>query len=476
MSLELKHQVSFKEIWEILGDCYRTLSIRCLAVKEEGTWKNVMIVAWLSLKDQNNIRRDTENEFLNLSELGVTNLENLALLYEVKSSEETPKFVEDLKTGKITIMNQPVEVSEEVKKIYVSKYPRTIDIGNETKGYQTISYELGGGSFSSREEALISERLKELGILGGIDEVGLMWLKLPNVRAYSINAIINLPIYLKLHDLPKMQNRKFHVSFLLHKELRDKLRLLIALRRRYPGAEVTMESSKYKLSQVETSSFLNDFVVCSIEHEFKTMPKLEDYVYFNLSCKLGAIFKDSQSVRDMYFTERLGSGEEFLNSLIRFVSIESLESILLKEEDIGKRGVERADIKFQRSIAWILSAIGFKIAELGDTKYGVVRRRNGVDIGDVDILIQDPESKKVYAVFCKVNPVESKDIDTTVNVVDKLRRDGLLIEPIIFIGSLAPESKENIRKVKVLDRDDIVKILQLLRVNNLSEAKRILLS
>ena len=205
------------------------------------------------------------------------------------------------------------------------------------------------------------------------------------------------------------------------------------------------------------------------------MPRLEDYVHFNLFCKLGVIFKDSRSIGDLYTiggTKR--PREEFLNSLVKFISIENLEAILLKGEDIKKLDVKRADVKFQRLIAWILSAIGFRIAELGDTKYGVVRRRNGVDIGDVDILAQDPESKKIYVVSCKVSPIKSEHIDTVVNVVDKLRRDGLLVEPIIFAGSLSPEAKENKANIKVLDRDDILNILQLLRVNNLSEAKKVL--
>lgn len=127
------------------------------------------------------------------------------------------------------------------------------------------------------------------------------------------------------------------------------------------------------------------------------------------------------------------------------MDIKKLEAALFQDEDISKAEIKRPDVKFQRLIAWILSILGFKTIELGDTKYKVVRRRNGVDIGDVDILAQDIENKRTYAIACMLTPSANEKIDKLANIVERLRREGVKIEPLIFVNERASQAKSNNR-------------------------------
>jgi len=117
----------------------------------------------------------------------------------------------------------------------------------------------------------------------------------------------------------------------------------------------------------------------------------------------------------------------------------------------------------------------FEVVELGDTLYAKVKRKNGTDIGDVDIFARDVDTGKIYAIQCTIGTGRLIDkIDTFANVIEELRKRGHLVEPIIMVRDRAAESKRNVRRIKILDRDDIYRILKLIRERKISAAKRII--
>lgn len=101
-----------------------------------------MIMAWLSRQDIEEIRQETEREYSSLRRLGVTEIENFALLYDVQPSEKITEFIENLQTGEATIMNQLIKLSEGFNNTCVYEYRRSLF--QESISWSTISFELGG--------------------------------------------------------------------------------------------------------------------------------------------------------------------------------------------------------------------------------------------------------------------------------------------------------------------------------------------
>ena len=128
---------------------------------------------------------------------------------------------------------------------------------------------------------------------------------------------------------------------------------------------------------------------------------------------------------------------------------------------------------------YLLSLIGFRSIELGDVRnqeYRVVKERGGVHIGDVDIIAQDIDTKTVYVIDCKLTPPESKHIDAIANIVRSLSRKGIEVESLIVVGNFATESKRNVQRVKIVDREDLLNVIEHLRKGDIKQAKQIITS
>jgi hypothetical protein len=67
-------------------------------------------------------------------------------------------------------------------------------------------------------------------------------------------------------------------------------------------------------------------------------------------------------------------------------------------------------------------------------------------------------------------------ISVLANVSDRLRRKGLQVEPLLMVKvRVAPEVKRNELRIRVVDREDLVRVIRALSMENIDEAKRILL-
>lgn len=47
MQVTLRHNAQFSDVWGLLGDCYQSIEIRCIAERTTGgaSWHSLMIVA-----------------------------------------------------------------------------------------------------------------------------------------------------------------------------------------------------------------------------------------------------------------------------------------------------------------------------------------------------------------------------------------------------------------------------------------------
>ena len=469
-ALRLNRRLKFKELWSELGECYKGVDVRCLALKKNEKWENLMIVAFSSMKEKSEIEKEADKDFSMLKELRVNEIEELGIFHEVLSPEYFLDFVEKMEKGEIILNHQSILLRQGYEYHDIIDSLRVIPV-DEYGRYPVANYELYGKPVEIPKE--LSEKIESLGLLSGIDEIALTWLKMPHVIEYGINAVIVLPIYFDLKAF-EITDNEFSLSFKVHKCLYPKLEVLLTLRERISHeTSRTVENKLVKSNEFSSSPVNSEFLECKVKYKFNTFLNLKNEIYFCIkSGKLGVLSHELRLVEDI--VKKIEFKEPFMNFLTKFIAPETVENLLEGKQQLLKK--KDPSTEFQRLISYLLFLLNMKVMEIGDTLFGVVKRKDGTTLGEIDIIAQDFQSGKLYAIQCSISSPEMKDISSLTNISYQLRKDGFQVEPLIIVRDLAVrEIKENKSRIRVIDKEDLLKIVQALKMENVNEAKRILL-
>lgn len=466
----LRGDLNYKAIWEELKGTYRSLCLRCVAVKEDEIWRNIMMFFSLSRKDMDIAKKEIEGDHKLLERLGLSKLKKITFLYDVFEASHFPKLIEKLNEGEVTIGNQIVKLRDgyEQSKWHREAY-HVLPFG-ECIEYPPIVYQIHAKvtPYEIKNVGEINEELSSLGILNGIEEIGRQWLKI-GTMGLTLNAMIVAPLYLRPLEI-KLEGAKLNFKLKIHKELQQKVLILVALRRKAGDVSTAIENASLG---VPTQFEEEDFIVSNIEYKFEKYPNMNDEILVRLSGNLGIFFEELKMVEDLLPFKV--PTDVFASLATRFVKLNELEKALTKGMIEGK------DIKFnpargfQRAVTWLLSIIGFKTLELGDTNYGTFRREDRFELGEADSIVQDVEKGGTYVIQCKAKPPDSSEIDKIANLATYLRERGVTsVQPLLFVMESARELKQNRRGVKIVDKDDIVKTVKYIREDNIGEAKKVI--
>ena len=473
--IKVKREMKFDEFWKCLGGCYNSLALRCIARKDQDTWKNIFITGFLSRRSVDEVREELRQEYQQLVKLKVTEIRELGIFFDVFDSQGIPAIIKQMEGGQITLQNSIIELDDKKERkgsfnsgSYALRFGEYIE-------YPVISY-LMGRSDSVQVNKEIEDKLLSLGFIKGIDEIATIWLKMPEIRGYALSWIVTIPVYFNILEENMEDRSKFCIKFKAHNSLKPTLSVLIALRRNMGGEWVPIENER--LSSEELSCMKgteDDFLICEARYSFNTLPNQKDKVYWRISNDVGTL-----SYNEVEVSQLIGKKEfkdTFLNTFAQFITLDDLEKILEGEKSKELRSDPSKE--FQRAVVYLLSLIGFRSIELGDVRnqeYRVVKERGGVHIGDVDIIAQDIDTKTVYVIDCKLTPPESKHIDAIANIVRSLSRKGIEVESLIVVGNFATESKRNVQRVKIVDREDLLNVIEHLRKGDIKQAKQIITS
>ncbi len=309
MSLySINRNMSFHELWEEVKGCYRSLDFRCIATKEGDSWKNIFFTAFLSRRNIDDVKKETEQDYKSLMSLGIDEIKELGIFYNVDEAQNLPRYIEQIQNGQMVLLNNTIHLREGWEKTSIYGSPRTIRFG-EYGEYPLINYE-----FYSRDSARISEALRNelssLCFLETINELGRQWLKMPNLEGYGLNGIIVFPIYFNVINA-LMRDNEFDIKLKLHEYLYPRLNILIGLRRNVRGNYLIMENKRFSSKDILSSNLDEDLLTCEVKHIFKISPMSEeDEICFWISSKLGMLYHDRITMK------RELKGVPFLKKLI----------------------------------------------------------------------------------------------------------------------------------------------------------------
>ncbi|RLI74519.1 hypothetical protein DRO97_05810, partial [Archaeoglobales archaeon] len=208
MVMRIRRDIDFEKLWSVLGECYNSLCIRCLAFKKDEMIVGNKTTILLSKRNRDKVEKEVESEYENIKEMSVIDIDDIVLLYDVKDANKAPEFYKTLQTGRITLKNHVVEIGE-----YDENQKPTIR--EETylrlrhEKYPIIEY-IPRFKAIDIESILndVENRLYTLGIYS-LNEIGFQWLELPNMREITYDVLLAFPIYFEQVHLPKLYGNTF---------------------------------------------------------------------------------------------------------------------------------------------------------------------------------------------------------------------------------------------------------------------------
>ena len=91
------------------------------------------------------------------------------------------------------------------------------------------------------------------------------------------------------------------------------------------------------------------------------------------------------------------------------------------------------------------------------------------------MILYDDKSNRIYIVDCTIRAPEPKKVDDIANAKESLLKKGMDVEPLIVVGESALETKNNVRRVKVLDLEDLKKMISYLKQGDVNSARGLLM-
>jgi hypothetical protein len=421
-----------------------------------------MVTGFLSMRNEDYLKKVVMQEYDQLKNLGVTKIDTLLITFDIYNAAHFLEFVKHLSSGSIVIGGESIKLGENIKTeleayshLYLQEsydFPRINLIASGT-----------GKKLDSESIRKIEEELKVYGYKS-LDELGLQWLMLPNVRGYGFDAIIDIPIYFLPISID-LGNSEVIFRAICHKALAQKLGLRVTLRRIHERDYVPIEN--YRLTFPIPNEEIEEV---RIGQPLKSSLRKEDIVEYVVTSKIGIVVERSERVEHLLQKEILTEG--FSKLISQFITLDELKKLVTEDKRVGGE-IKRPDLSFQRIIVWLLSMLGFQLVELEGTAYKTLEEENGTR-REIDVLMCDPQTKAMYIIDTTLRSPSDEKIDDVVNLQRLLRRRGIFVEPVIVVGEYAAEKKRNTPNVKILDSEDLQSIIDSLRRGNIEEAKKIL--
>ena len=382
--------------------------------------------------------------------------------------QDSAYFLDTIKSilsGSITINNQTIKLGEGIK--------GSIDncsylLSQEPYDFPRINFMASGTVEVDKDD--LSKIENELMTFGykSIDELGLQWLMLPSVKGYMSNVIIDIPIYFLPLSLSLDSNSNMvKFSTICHKALVSNLAVRLNLKKQFAGKYVPVENYLLSLQPRSAEDIGEAVVIQSLECGLSR----NDIVECIVTSKVGILGEKSELVE--YLLQREILAGNFPKLVSQFIGLDELEALLRGDKEIKGEMRRRPTLSFQRTVAWLLSMLGFQVVELEGTNYKEIEEADRTR-READMLLYDPETERMYVVDLTLRVPKDEKIDDIANLQLSLQRKGIFVEPMIIVRDYASETKKNRRHVRIIDQEDLKTIINKLQIGNIQDAKKII--
>jgi len=462
----MKRKINFKDYFDLVGATYRSVDVRALLIRPESEWVNCMVAFYPTSRDENSLAQEHKSRADMLEKLGIIKLANVKFMQEIIKPNTLPDLLDQMLKGSLSLGNYSIRMRDGYQKLDFSS--------DEGYAIRHGEYPISGyyvGSTENADALLYKLDLKDEFLVLGLDmdEFAADWLGVRGLSRAS-NSVVVLPVYASLVNIKYLGNGRVSVQLKVHKALASNLSLIIRTKRYDPRTQTYRSIETYPQALASFSTELqNDFTYVNAYHEFATSLNEDDLIHAIVTSGiLGVVTERSANVREVFPYRPFK--DIFLHTSTRFVSLGHLEDCLVNP--VGKVGASKANDLFERAVAWLMSLLDFRQIEIGDLGLGVLRE-DKYEIGEADILAEDLATRRVYVISCSLKPPGADKLDKIANISSFFKERGVMTEPLALVSEEAGEVKRDVRRVRVLDREDLIKVIQLLNSESVDGAKKI---
>ena len=465
----MRRRIDFKDYYALVGRSYRSVDIRALLARKDSDWVNCIVVFYPTLRDENFLAQEHKSRADMLDKLGIMELANIKFVQETIKPDTLPNVVDEMLKGSLSLRNYSIKMRDGYEKLDFYGEERDTIRHGEYGEYPTSGYYLG--SRDTPNVFLYELNLEDEFLALGLDmeEFAKDWLGVRNLNN-KFNSIVVLPVYASLLGIKHSGDGEVNLQLKVHKVLVPSLNLIVKIRRYDPRTQGhrPIETYPQALASFSTEP-QNDFTYVNAHHEFATSLNENDLIDAMVTSRiLGVVTERSVNVRDIFLYRPFK--DIFLHVSTRFVSLVHLEEYLINP--VSKARSSKANDLFERAVAWLMSLLGFRQIEIGDLELGVLRE-DKYEIGEADILAEDIATRRVYVISCSLKPPGADKLDKIANISSFFKDRGVMTEALALVSEEAGEVKRDARRVRVLDREDLTKAMQLLNRESIDEAKKI---
>ena len=461
----IRRRLTLNDVLNVLGQCYRSLVLKAVAIDTGNVLKNIMITGYLTHVPPKSILGAIEKEYQRLKSIGATSISKLKILYEVRDPKDLLEMTSLLQAGEAVISsNRILFRSMSGLGIDVHTPPWYPDISE----YPSLAFHVYSNSLARglKELEPIEEELKTYGYRS-IDGLCIEWLKME--CSYSLEASIGIPIYV---TNPKVSynSHSQRLSFLLkiHKALLPALRIIIDVKDD-KGNLIAGDAKNF--GELMLQNHQNDFVTLYTSLDLPTSLQPAHNIAYSITSSLGTIICDTISGEVLLF-----KSSDLTELFSLFIDFDIIKNLLSGGNlaELGGHIGRRPELALQRIVTWLFTHLGFRAFEMEGTRFKEFIEPDGSK-REVDMILYDEESRRIYIVDFTIRVPDHRKIDNIVNVKDSLKRRGIYAIPVIITSDSAQETKKNVHEVRVLDREDLEKIIDCLSRGLIKEARKIII-
>jgi hypothetical protein len=475
--VNLTSELTLDAALERLGETYQSIDASALVRSSENEWENLALVIRFGNETTDEIQERHEGfreRFGNL--FG----DDGGVLYEVSDFDAWDRFEKRFSEGYVDFAGRSVKTC-----VKADDFTSTLcrNFSDTTEAFQLdkfprISCQIpfdSGNRRDLREDNFAGVALNE-------KELAKSCLGFDPEKSYGVLVVV--PIYCRVSDKDFSNAECPTIGLLSHPSLKSGLECaLVQKSNLHDYRERVRKSTHFEnsaLQWTEDNNWVRADLQFPIEmHDFVR----RDVVEARLAMDFGIVDTEAMYLRELI---PLSSPDRNLSPPV-LSALSVCEGWMRIEEMLGLAErrppfIGKETDAFLFGVSWILEVIGFRVVQMENSRAGFSLGRirteedqgGKLELGEIDILASDDENGVVYAIDCTMNPPASKKADSLSNCADFIESAvGVHCNPVIFVATRAPNSKDSIKTTMVIDRDDISQMLDLITQGEVDEAGRL---
>lgn len=261
------------------------------------------------------------------------------------------------------------------------------------------------------------------------------------------NAIIVFPVYASAPRF-RFEGDELHAKYVVHPSLESKSREKILL----------SESGK-PISTMKPEDGISFSAESGLNWNESIFPRTDDMtvgrqIEFILKNKLGTLVDEGIQISELLPkpTEPRSEPNSYASTLDKLISFQTIKSRIDEGGLFFGKPLDAAP-DFVRFASLTFSLLGLQVLETDGLEFVTFRYPDKSDIGDMDLIVFDPQTNKTFMFQCTLTSPKDDKMDRVLNIREQLISRQIPVEVVVLVKSRATQNKRS-SEIRIIDKED----------------------